>query len=152
LSEQEDIALRIRDVNRDTSLQMDPLSSIQNSTLSLCGIFARLSGKQVTIDKALEECLALTKNIDNNACLLDAAATNARKANARLSQEKYKLNQQILKLEKRNRFLDANVQNITAEKEKLDASLSSLFSDDEEESQSGSELKQPDSQPSQRKE
>lgn len=95
-----------------------------------------MRGNHIGADKALEECLKLTEHIDNNACLLDAAAaSNARKTNARLSQEKYKVKQDMIKLEKRNMYLEEHVQKICIEKKTLDASLSSLFSDNEEDSQ-----------------
>lgn len=108
---------------------MDPLSSIKTSSLSLCGIFARLKGSQISADKALEECLKFTKDIENNACLLEAAASNARKCSAKLAQGNYTLKQKIRKLEKKSLGLEEEVKKINAEKNKLDVSLSSL--DDE---------------------
>jgi predicted nuclease with TOPRIM domain len=110
---------------------MDPLSSIKTSSLSLCGIFARLKGNQISPDKALEECLKFTQDIDNNACLLEAGASNARKCNAKFAKENYRLKQEIKKLEKKNVALEEKVQKINLEKNKLDVSLSSLFSDDD---------------------
>lgn len=80
----------------------------------------------------MEECLKFTKDIDNNACLLEAAASNARKCSAKLAQENYTLKQKIRKLEKKSLGLEEEVQKINAEKNKLDVSLSSLFSDDDE--------------------
>lgn len=112
---------------------MDPLGSIKTSSLSLCGIFARLNGSQISADKALEECLKFTKDIDNKACLLEAAASNARKCSTKLAQENYTLKQKIRKLEKKSLGLEEEVQKINAEKNKLDVSLSSLFSDDDDE-------------------
>lgn len=111
---------------------MDPLSSIKTSSLSLCGISARLKGSQISADKALEECLKFTKDIDNNACLLEAAASNGRKCSAKLAQGNYTLKQKIRKLKEKSLGLEEEVQKINAEKNKLDASLSSLFSDDDE--------------------
>lgn len=111
---------------------MGPLSSIKTSSLSLCGIFARLKSSQISADKALKECLKFTEDIDNNACLLEAAASNARKCSAKLAQENYTLKQKIRKLEKKSLGLEEDVQKINAEKNKLDVSLSSLFSDDDE--------------------
>lgn len=95
---------------------MDPLNSIKTSSLSLCGIFARLKGNQISADKALEECLKFTKDIDNNACLLEAAASNARKCSAKLVQENYTLKQKIRKLEKKSLDLEEEVQKINTEK------------------------------------
>lgn len=111
---------------------MGPLSSFKTSSLSLCGIFARLKSSQISADKALEECLKFTEDIDNNACLLEAAASNARKCSAKLAQENYTLKQKIRKLEKKSLGLEEDVQKINAEKNKLDVSLSSLFSYDDE--------------------
>lgn len=88
---------------------MDPLNSIETSSLSLCGTFARLKGNQISADKALEECLKFTTYIDNNACLLEAAASNARKCSAKLAQENYTLKQKIRKLEKKSLGLEEEV-------------------------------------------
>jgi predicted RNase H-like nuclease (RuvC/YqgF family) len=110
---------------------MDPLTTIKNNTLSICGIFARLRGGHISHDKALEECLSLTRSIDSSAATLEAAAANSRKANAKLSQEKYRLRNEIGRLEQCNSALQTRVDNIKSEKEKLDASLSSIFSDDD---------------------
>ena len=79
--------------------------------------------------------MKLTQDIDNNACLLEAASSNMRKTNAKLSQDNYKLRQQVIRLEKRNLNLEEKVDKIKQEKALLDCSISSLFSDDGDNSQ-----------------
>lgn len=93
---------------------MDPLNSIKTSSLSLFWIFARLKGSQISADKAFEECLKFTKDIDNNVCLLEAAASYARKCSAELAQENYTMKQKIRKLEKKSLGLEEDVQKINA--------------------------------------
>lgn len=111
---------------------MGPLSSIKTSSLSLCGIFARLKGSPISADKILEECLKFTIYVDSNACLLEAAASNAKKYSSKLAQENYRFKHKIRKLEKKSLGLEQEVQKKHAEKNKLYFSLSSLFSDDDE--------------------
>lgn len=79
----------------------------------------------------MEECLKFTKYVDSNACLLEAAASNAKKCSAKLAQDNYRFKHKIRKLEKKRLGLEEEVQKINAEKNKLYFSMSSLFSDDD---------------------
>jgi hypothetical protein len=132
-----------------SSSNMDPLRKIKGCSLSLCGIFARMSGHKLSHAAAMEECLNQTQEIGNNAILMDAKLRDYRKKCGQLEQDKYKLREVQLKLESKILALEQENEMKGAKLNESQGLLDLLDASDEEMSQPNEEMSQPTSSQSQ---